>query len=310
MPISLTCDCGARFEVEDGLAGREVGCPECQAPLAVPASPSAPPRTSGLALASTILALVGAFTVLGTVAAVVVGVLALSAIARDRQRLTGTGFALFGIVAGIAFTALTLFALGTNELFGLGGYVRERAMAGRVDTSGPLAVSGTDWTITRPSEKWGRVQGDRSDDPAVWDLQASRDLLLMNLAQHAYIDVHKEANPHPQTLDWQLDTTFKQEFTGQGGAEQDRPPMRLAPPRRLSDRRLPESGTAEGHEAIYTGRRGGQRWTFIVRAYRRLKDGPQGGGPVYFVRAYAPTRRFKDLEDELRKALDSFRIDR
>src|SRR5262249_53492051 len=150
----------------------------------VPARPSAPPRTSLLALASAILALVGAFTVLGTVAAVVAGVWALGAIARDRQRLTGAGFALFGIVAGLAFTALTLFALRTNELFGLGGYVRERAMASRVDTSGPLAVSGTDWTITRPSEKWGRVKGDRSDDPAVWHLQSQRDLVLMNLSQH------------------------------------------------------------------------------------------------------------------------------
>src|SRR5262249_51230227 len=76
------CDCGARFEVEDDLAAREVSCPECQARLTVPARASAPPRTSLLALASAILALVGAFTVLGTVAAVVLGGLALAEIGR------------------------------------------------------------------------------------------------------------------------------------------------------------------------------------------------------------------------------------
>ena len=30
MPLSLTCDCGARFELEEALAGQSVSCPECQ----------------------------------------------------------------------------------------------------------------------------------------------------------------------------------------------------------------------------------------------------------------------------------------
>src|SRR5262249_27503533 len=165
--------------VEDDLAGREVSCPECQAPLTVPARADPPPRTSLLALASAVLALVGAFTVLGTIAAAVLGGLALAEISRDRRRHTGAAFALFGIVAGVGFTVLTIFALLRSELPVL-GWVRERTLAARVDTGGPLPVPGTGYTITRPSERWGKVKDNRSDDAAVWDLQANRDLVLMN----------------------------------------------------------------------------------------------------------------------------------
>src|SRR5262245_30616347 len=104
MAILLTCDCGARFEVEELLAGQEVSCPECQHALQVPARPT-PPRTNLLALASVVLCLLGAFTILGTLAAAVLGVLAIVQINRDREHLTGTGFALFGIIGGLGFTA-------------------------------------------------------------------------------------------------------------------------------------------------------------------------------------------------------------
>src|SRR4051812_13283476 len=56
MALSLTCACGARFEVEDTLAGQEVSCPECQQPLKAPALQRVPLRTSGFALASAQLA--------------------------------------------------------------------------------------------------------------------------------------------------------------------------------------------------------------------------------------------------------------
>src|ERR1700680_726121 len=106
MPLSLTCDCGARFEVEDTLAGQTVACPECQAPLKAPGGQLPPLRTSTLALASVVCALVGAFTLVGTVAAVVLGVVAVVGILRQRDRLAGLGFAVFGIVAGVLFTGL------------------------------------------------------------------------------------------------------------------------------------------------------------------------------------------------------------
>src|SRR5579872_6625985 len=110
MALSLTCDCGARFEVEDTLAGQEVSCPECQQPLKAPALQGLPVRTSALAIASAVLALAGAFTVVGTVAAVVLGVAAQVSIRRHRERLAGYWLASFGIFAGVNLTVLMLLA--------------------------------------------------------------------------------------------------------------------------------------------------------------------------------------------------------
>src|SRR5262245_13070273 len=100
MPLSLSCSCGARFEVEETFAGQEVACPECQTSLKAPLPHCVPRRTSGLAVASVILAVAGAFTLIGTLLAVVLGAAALVSIARHRERLAGAGYAVFGIVWG------------------------------------------------------------------------------------------------------------------------------------------------------------------------------------------------------------------
>src|SRR5206468_896054 len=125
MALSLVCSCGARFELEDTLAGQEVLCPECSQPLKAPSLSKPPLRTSILALASFNLAIIGAFTLVGTVVAVVLGIVALVQITRARDRLAGAGFALFGIVAGLGLTALTLFAVSAQEIFDIGGRIRQ-----------------------------------------------------------------------------------------------------------------------------------------------------------------------------------------
>src|SRR5579872_7129048 len=108
MPLSLICACGARIELEDTLAGQEIACPECQQPLKAPAGAahSQPVRTSGFALASLVLAVAGAFTIVGTLAAIVLGVVAVISIMRQRDRLAGLGYAIAGIVIGLIFTPL------------------------------------------------------------------------------------------------------------------------------------------------------------------------------------------------------------
>src|SRR5262249_37714737 len=143
----------------------------CQQALAVPAR-AAPPQTSLLALASVVLCLLGAFTILGTLAAAVLGSIAIVHINRDREKLTGTGFALFGILGGLGFTALTVFALTRGEIFGLDSWMRRQGLMGQVDTSGPMEIATSDGTLTirRPSEKWGRIHANQTDDPAVGDL--------------------------------------------------------------------------------------------------------------------------------------------
>ena len=312
MALSLTCDCGARFEVEDTLAGQEVSCPECQQPFKAPALQALPVRTSALALASAVLALAGAFTVVGTLAAVGLGVAGLVSIARHRERLAGSGFAIFGILAGGALTGLTLLALTASELFGLGGWLREKAMADQIDTSGPLeVVSAKDFAITRPSEKWGQAAPGGLDDPILSPLQKDRDLLLVQPARNAFVDVRVDRKNKFRRFD-QCREEVMQEFQNVPDNPLFDPDEEEAPPRRrpgrassvsvAASRQLPALDGAEGQEMVVDVHRAGQAWRFLVRFYNKP------GGPLYIVRAYTQGRSFRRAEDELRKALDSFRI--
>jgi hypothetical protein len=306
----LTCACGARFEIDDSFAGQEVSCPECQQPVKVPPRQKAAPRTSGYALASVVVALVGAFTA-ATPLAVGLGVAALVSIRRHRERLTGTGFAIFGIVLGCIFGVLTLLGLSTYELFGLGGHLRERMLAGEVDTSGPLEVVVADrgFAITRPSEKWGQVRAGHLVDDAIGGLQLRRDLLLMQVARYCFVDVRVEA-ANGQGLDrWQDDVLAefqpkpRQPFRFPAEDDDEDDVLRTHTRAELKgSRRLPTADGVEGREMTVDVRRAGQHWRFIIRLYRK------GNGPVYVVRAYTQARRLSLVERELNQALDSFRI--
>jgi hypothetical protein len=304
----ITCACGARFEVDEGLAGQEVLCPECQEPIQAPAAHRLPRVTSGWALASVLLALIGAFTVVGTLVAVLFGITALVSISRHRDRITGTGLAVFGICMGILFTVLTIVALNASDMFGLESWMRERNMAQKIDTSGPMdIVSGfKGFKITRPTEKWGQVQGNDSDDPAVGEFQNNLDLLLMQMVQHAFIDVRSLPGGPLQTLD-QCEAELLSDFELQRlprnpFAEDDDDVRPAARVRRLNQRRLGSKDGMDGREMEVEVRCAGKPWHFLIRLYRR------GNGSIYVVRAYGPKRRFADLRNELESALDSFRI--
>lgn len=302
----LTCACGARFEVDDTLAGQEVLCPECQQPLQAPALDRAPRVTSDWALASVVLALVGAFTLVGSFIAVLLGLYALRHIAKNRQRVTGAGFAVLGIGLGLLFTGLCAFALTTGDLFGLDAVLRERTMTQHLDTSGPLeivrAVKG--FAITRPSEKWGQVPDNRSEDPAVSRLQKNRDLLLMQVARYAFIDVMAQPRGKPKSLD-QCQMDILDELNDRQPAANPFEDDDFLPPTRAqlqSSRNLASNNGVEGREMEVDVRCAGQSWHFVIRLYRK------GTGPIYVVRAYARKRRFAPVRGELEQALDSFRI--
>lgn len=302
----LTCACGARFEVDDTLAGQEVLCPECQQPLKAPALERPPQVTSGWALTSVVLALVGALTVVGTVAAVVTGFIALVHIARHRERVAGVGFATFGIVLGLLFTGLTVSALATSDLFGLDGWLRQRTLAQDVDTSGPMEIvrGAQGFAITRPTEKWGQVQGNHSGDPAVFGLQMHRDLLLMQVARHAFLDVRVLPRNNFLTLE-QCENDVLAEFKNQRPShfgeddDEDFPQVGNAQVRR--SQKLPPRDGADAREVIVDARCAGHPWHFVIHLYRR-------NGVIYIVRAYAPVRRLSLVEGELQTGLDSFRL--
>lgn len=304
----LTCACGARFEVEDTLAGQEVLCPECQQPIQAPAAERLPRVTSGWALASVLLALVGAFTVVGTLVAVLVGVIALISIARHRDRVTGAGFAVLGICLGVLFTVLTVVALNASDIFGLESWMRERTLKHKIDTSGPLEIvlGNKGFAITRPTEKWGQVLGNDSDDPAVSAFQNELDLLLMQMTRHAFVDVRLR----PVGRIWSLDQCEAEVLSDFEIHRQPRNPFDEdeddfhpgARARRINQRRLEPKDGMEGREIEVEVRCAGKPWLFLIRIYRR------GNGGIYVVRAYGPKRRFADIRDELEKALNSFRI--
>jgi len=304
----LTCPCGARFDVDDSLAGQQVLCPECQQPVQAPPVDRLPRVTSGWALASVLLALLGAFTVVGTVAAVVLGFIALVSISRKRDRVTGAGFAVLGICLGILFTGLTVVALNAGDLFGLESWARQQSLAQKIDTSGPLEIvqASKGFAVTRPSEKWGRVPNHDGGDPAVSEFQEQLDLLLIQLARHAFIDVRALPGVPPQTLDQcekEVLTDFEVQHRPRNPFDNDEDDFHhAAAMRRLGERRLEAKDGMEGREMEVEVRCAGKPWHFLIRLYRR------GNGQVYIVRAYGPKRRFDEIRGELETALDSFRI--
>lgn len=306
MALSLSCSCGAQFEVEETVAGQTVSCPECQQPVQAPAGRPQPVRTSGLALASTVLALVLAFTGFGTVLAVFLGFLALVVIARSRGRVTGVGYAVFGIIWGLVFTGLFAFAVYRGEVFGMGDGLRERLMGGQVDRSGPMEIRRPDkgFAITRPTAKWGVAR-----QKLINDLDATSDIVIADVGKDAWIDIHTQPYPAWQSLDT-LRNEMVRNFRNGGGGEDLNPfdPKPRVKPR-LSNVEIRESkpiaplNGAERAEIVLDGTVEANRITFVIH----LIHSKQMGGRLYIVEGLAPKRRFARVEDELRKGLESFR---
>lgn len=301
MSLSLTCACGTRFEVEETFAGQEVACPECQRPLKAPLAHRTPRRTSGFALASVILALAGSFTVIGTLVAVVLGLAGLVSVARHRDRLAGTGFALFGIVWGLAFTALALFAYSSGELFGVNTWMREAVLAGQVSYDGPLEVVQRDggFAITRPSEKWGVAVV--SPEPIDWPDDPDRgvDITLLHIPHNASVDVTYETfgNRPLEQIQEQVLGWFG---TGVEARRQDQL-LGFTQGKLRHSRRLPPQGDGEAWEMLLDVRFAGEGRTYLVRLIKHKAD-------TYILRGWAPKRRFGQVETEIRQTLDSFRL--
>ncbi len=198
MPISVTCQCGSKLEIDEKFLGKEIPCPDCHRPLPTKAPPGPPPldlpdyrRTSGLAVLSLTLALVGAFTIVGTLAAIVVGVFALREIAAKSKKLEGLGYARAGIAVGAAFTFITLAALASPYVFGLDSFLRQLSMASRVKYPAADNIESThsdardNYSIDRPAPKslWGAYIS-----PTVLPSNLdSDDLIMVNIVEDTYI---------------------------------------------------------------------------------------------------------------------------
>jgi hypothetical protein len=304
MSLSLRCTCGACFEVEETLGGQEVACPECQRPLRAPSPQRAPRRTSGLAIASVILAVAGSFTILGTLLGVLLGLLALVSVARNRERLAGTGFAVFSIIWGVIFTGLAIFAYSKGDLFGVNHLVREASLADQVSYEGPLEVVRPidGFAITRPSEKWGVAI--ESPEPVLWPDDPNRgvDLTLINVPTYTLIDVtYQDVDRmsldqcRERVLDWFNTNPTK------------RPPDAEAALLGFTHTQLRQSRTlklpdgSEAAELLLNARLTGESRTYLVRLVKRQ-------GSLYVLRGWTHRQRFGQMEPEIRQAFDSFHL--
>ncbi|HZT82953.1 MAG TPA: hypothetical protein VFA26_22175 [Gemmataceae bacterium] len=300
MALSLSCPCGTRFEVEDTFAGQAVNCPECQNPVKAPAPGRGAARTSGLALASVVLALVGAFTVLGTLAAVALGLLALVTIARRRGELAGAGFAAFGIVAGLVFTGLTLFAYSKGELFGIDRLVRDREFSGKLDFPEEREVVRREdgFAITRPTERWGVGR------PAlVRELDLDSKVLLVNTARNAYLDV-SVVDLAGRDLD-QVEEDLLDVYRGNPARGRDAGRLQRMSHFRLRDKHALPAGEAgeEARELAFEVHVNGQPMAFLARLVK-----PPRGQRAYILQGWASRRRFQLVLPEVRRGMDSFRL--
>jgi hypothetical protein len=321
MSLSLICACGARIDLDDTLAGQDITCPECQQPLKAPASAeSQPVRTSAFALASFILSIVGAFTLVGSMAAVVLGMIALIMILRDRERIAGFGFALAGIAIGFFATALT--GLGLYADLGFSAMLHERNMAEFIDTTGPLEVAGRGWTITRPTEKWGVAKNAQINDP-VADLflqKNSADLVLVQPRQYAFVDIalqtgDKAGMPTKDFLDQYLDDYKKQDQDFESIPKNKNSTkvvreegfMRITNGVQVGKMKSVSSlpaGLDSGMETEWDVMAAGQKWTMVVRVYRVKQVLGNNNPPQFYVlRAYTKRNLYKQSKADFDKAL-------
>jgi hypothetical protein len=300
MSLSLSCACGARFEVEESLARQTVSCPECQKPVQASSAARQPLRTSGWAVAGTVCGLVLAFTGIGTVLAILFGILALLSISRNRAQVVGAGYAIFSIAWGVVFTALFVFAVVKGEVFGVGEGLREVDMGREVERGGPLETRrpAANFVITRPGPKWYIAKPSLAERFGY----SNTDLVLVNLARPAYVGV--ETTPEA-TLDAARDELLRR-YRDNGGAWDFRR-NRLQPRRSglvvRHDKRLPSSRGLERAELLFDVKVDGTLYTFLVHV---LHD-PEAN-QAYLIQAWVPRGTFSQAEAEVRQALDSFRL--
>jgi hypothetical protein len=300
MALSLTCSCGAFLEVDDKFAGQQINCPDCQAALQVPPLHRVVTRTSGFAIASLVLALVGAFTVVGTLAAIGFGTLALRQIRKRPEEVAGRSFALAGIVLGVVLTLLSVGAYTFSDRLNLDALLYNRRLEGKLEFDPEqmeIHRHREGFAITRPSKQWGVLREPPSSGAPV---PPQEDLKLVTAARDAEIVCRLDFVPGhwslEQASDW-LARGFKDPF-GNGGYVLRNP------------QRLPSLNDADVLEMyLERGDLGGSR-TYLVRLIKRKSRDRDDNRQVqmYVVSGGARKSRFRRLEPEIKKALESFRL--
>jgi len=165
MRIVFRCEhCGQSLEAEADMAGEHMPCPSCERLIAIPKSvhPEVPPpvlpvtspvcaqqpvlpKTSGMAIASMVIGILGiaggwmCCGIILPIVAIILGHISFSQIQRRPSELTGKGLAIAGFTlgyVGLLFGLIAAFAFGTfaatmsavtnemNRTLGQGGGIR------------------------------------------------------------------------------------------------------------------------------------------------------------------------------------------
>jgi hypothetical protein len=297
MAISLTCTCGAQLEIDDKFAGQAIPCPDCQRPLNTSA-PAEEPRdlqVSGLALTSLILALVGAFILPVSVAAIAVGYLAMRQIARAPDRLGGLNYARAGMIVGGVCTLLTMSALISNEILGLDSLLREYRYASQLDYATDsagfyTAALGKDDRLgmQRPSRSWGRLTARG---------QSTDMLTLLNLREDAQLIALPFNGPEDEqgARDKAADRLRQSDLFGKVLSKSGE--VKPASPEAAEAKPVPDSKTGDMTLEV---RFGGYDRVFLLRVVKVNAD-------YYLLAGGARKGRFARLSDEFARAFDSFK---
>lgn len=311
MAVSLTCECGARLQIDDKFAGQTVFCPDCQRALKAPKTEPAPARTSGFALASIVLALVGAFTILGTVAAVILGIVALAQISRQGERLSGKRYAIAGIALGVVMTASTVFALSSIELMGLPNLVSDLQWKGKLDFGGPLEVvheetNGGGFSIKRPSERWGVYKPAGLGPNALPDRHTAAELLLVEPGDDIVVLCFAERVSNNSSIYTCLDMAQKkvQDRYYEGLFSKSTKDLRGTVTAEGAVKALPKTAdNVLAAERVVVKRVGNEEKMLLLRVYKKEND-----EMMYVVVGGTRKGNFARLEPKMREAMDSFKI--
>jgi hypothetical protein len=299
MPISLRCACGAFLEIDDKFAGKTIHCPDCQRPLQPVAPASDRILTSGWALTSLVLALVGAFTLVGTALAILTGFCALRQINRHPDRLVGRGYAISGIALGTVFTGISLLAFAAVDYFGLDRFLREPEWAGKLDYGGGLEAQTDRITLMRPGKAWAVYRG---GDNAV--SKGPKDtLMLVNVQEDAHAIAFiflkgQLVDDLAAYRDSALEKFQQSELVRLLNRRRKKePPV----PEVTSVKEIPAEAGQQIQEVVFSMMLGRHERTFLMR----IKRGPD---EIYVVAAGVRKRRFKALEDQLQQIVAGLKV--
>jgi hypothetical protein len=284
--------------VDAKFAGQTIACPDCSKPLAVTPPPPPPKGTSGLALTSLLLALVGAFTVVGSLAAVVLGAIAYRRIPKQ-PGVAGQPYAKAGMIVGGVFTVLALIAYNLSDLAGLDSLLRRYVWAGKLSFPAELAVvkatSLRSYTLRRPSSRWGVVELPPSAGPAdrVMLVDVKNDAHILWLFYDAMHPEEDAFNQRAKALDLFRRSALVQ-MIGKLPPEPEEPE---APEQGFKERDVQENDKEQTF--FFDIPLGGVQRTFLFRLVPDV-------GHLNIVVGGARTQRFEALKDDLKAALDSF----